>query len=47
MPRPPFTPTQEQRGIVKSMAAVGIAHEDIALLPPFCRVHKKGPQSAN
>jgi hypothetical protein len=30
MPRPPFTPTQGQRGIVKSMAAVGIAPEDIA-----------------
>ena len=30
MPRPPFTPSQEQRGLVKSMAAVGIPHEDIA-----------------
>jgi len=31
MPRPPFTPTPEQRTIVKSMAAMGIPQEDIAL----------------
>lgn len=31
MPRPPFTPTPEQRTIVKSMSAMGIPQEDIAL----------------
>ncbi len=30
MPRPSFTPTDELRGMVKSMAAVGIPHENIA-----------------
>lgn len=30
MPRPQFTPTAEQRNLVKSLAAVGIPHEDIA-----------------
>lgn len=30
MPRPQLRPTPEQRGIVKSMAAVGIPHADIA-----------------
>ena len=31
MSRPQFNPTQEQRAIVKSMAAVGLPHEQIAL----------------
>jgi hypothetical protein len=31
MPRPPFSPTNEQRGVVKSMAAVGIPHDAIAM----------------
>jgi hypothetical protein len=31
MSRPQFTPTKEQRDIVKSMAAVGIQHDKIAL----------------
>ena len=31
MPRPKFEPTEEQRRLVKSMAAIGIRHEDIAL----------------
>ena len=31
MPRPQFIPTAEQRAIVKSMAAMGIQQEDIAL----------------
>lgn len=31
MARPQFVPTNEQRGIVKSMAAMGIPHEQIAL----------------
>jgi hypothetical protein len=31
MSRPQFNPTKEQRDIVKSMAAVGIPHEQIAL----------------
>jgi hypothetical protein len=30
MPRPQFNPTKEQRDIVKSMAAMGIPHEDIS-----------------
>ena len=30
MSRPQFTPTKDQRDIVKSMAAMGIPHEDIA-----------------
>ena len=30
MGRPQFTPTKEQRDLVKSMAAVGIPHEKIA-----------------
>jgi hypothetical protein len=30
MPRPKLNPTEEQRRLVKSMAAVGIPHEDIA-----------------
>ena len=30
MPRLPISPTQEQRRLVKSMAAVGVPHEDIA-----------------
>jgi hypothetical protein len=30
MPRPKLVPTEEQRNIVKSMAACGIAHEQIA-----------------
>jgi hypothetical protein len=30
MSRPQFNPTQEQRALVKSMAAMGIPHEDIA-----------------
>jgi hypothetical protein len=30
MPRPAFKPTTEFRALVKSMAAVGIPHEDIA-----------------
>ena len=30
MPRPQLNPTEEQRLIVKSMAAVGVPHEDIA-----------------
>ena len=30
MSRPQLTPTEEQRRLVKSMAAVGISHEDIA-----------------
>ena len=30
MPRPPLNPTDAQRRMVKSMAAVGIPHEDIA-----------------
>jgi hypothetical protein len=30
MPRPQFNPTIEHRDIVKSMAAMGIPHEDIA-----------------
>jgi hypothetical protein len=31
MPRPQLNPTKEQRDIVKSMAAMGIPHQDIAL----------------
>jgi hypothetical protein len=31
MARPAFTPTSEQRNIVRSMAGMGIRHEDIAL----------------
>jgi hypothetical protein len=31
MARPGFLPTHEQRGVVKSMAAMGIPHEQIAL----------------
>jgi hypothetical protein len=31
MSRPQFNPTPEQRGMVKSMAAMGILHEHIAL----------------
>lgn len=31
MPRPKFSPTDDQRRLVKSMAAIGIPHEDIAL----------------
>jgi hypothetical protein len=31
MPRPQLKPTDEQRRLVKSMAAMGIPHEDIAL----------------
>jgi hypothetical protein len=31
MPRPKLTPTREQRIQVKSMAAVGTPHEDIAM----------------
>jgi hypothetical protein len=30
MPRPKLHPTEEQRGLVKSMAACGIPHEQIA-----------------
>ena len=30
MPRPKLTPTEEQRTLVKSMAACGIQHEQIA-----------------
>jgi hypothetical protein len=30
MPRPELNPTEEQRRLVKSMAAVGVPHEDIA-----------------
>jgi hypothetical protein len=30
MPRPKLNPTEEQRRLVKSLAAVGIPHEDIA-----------------
>ena len=30
MPRPMFTPTADQRALVKSMAGVGFPHEDIA-----------------
>src|SRR5215471_16857919 len=30
MPRKPFNPSDEQRRLVKSMAAIGIPHEDIA-----------------
>ena len=30
MPRPNLTPTQEQRALVKSLAAVGTPHSDIA-----------------
>ena len=30
MPRPRLNPTEEQRRLVKSMAAVGISHEHIA-----------------
>jgi hypothetical protein len=30
MPRPIFTPTAEQRALVKSMAGLGTPHEDIA-----------------
>jgi hypothetical protein len=30
MGRPNFTPTNEQRALVKSMAGVGMRHEDIA-----------------
>ena len=30
MPRPLFTPSAEQRALVKSMAGVAIRHEDIA-----------------
>ena len=30
MPRPKFNPTTEQRLLVKSLAGVGIKHEDIA-----------------
>jgi hypothetical protein len=30
MPRPQLNPTVEQRAIVKSMAAMGVPHEDIA-----------------
>ena len=30
MPRKPFNPTDDQRRLVKSMAAFGIPHEDIA-----------------
>ena len=30
MGRPQFTPTKEQRDLVKSMAAIGIPHEKIA-----------------
>ena len=29
MPRLPISPTEEQRRLVKSMAAVGVPHEDI------------------
>ena len=31
MPRPPFKPTDHHRALVKSMAAVGIPHEQIAI----------------
>ena len=31
MPRPKLIPTDEQRRVVKSMAAMGTPHEDIAL----------------
>jgi len=31
MPRPKLNPSEEQRRQVKSMAAIGIPHEDIAL----------------
>jgi hypothetical protein len=30
MPRPRLNPSEEQRRLVKSMAAVGVPHEDIA-----------------
>ncbi len=30
MPRPPLKPSAEQRRLVKSMAAVGVPHDDIA-----------------
>jgi hypothetical protein len=30
MPRPMFTPTADQRALVKSMAGLGTPHEDIA-----------------
>lgn len=32
MPRPSFKPTEEQRRIVKTMAALGTRHEDIAMV---------------
>ena len=36
MARPKFTPTNEQRRLVKSMAAMGIQHEQIAALITRC-----------
>ena len=32
MPRPSFQPTEEQKRLVKSMAALGTRHEDIATI---------------
>lgn len=41
MPRKPFTPTDEQRRLVKAMAGYGVPHDDIALVvkcsPPTLR----------
>ena len=41
MPTPPFTPTDEQRRVVRAMAGYGVPHDDIALVvrcsPPTLR----------
>ena len=36
MPRPPFSPTEEQRRVVRSMAAYGMKQEEIAKVMGVC-----------